>query len=65
MTRKDFTLIAETIAARIERENGNTTKAAECRREAARDMAYAFAAKLRATNPRFDERRFLAAAIPA
>lgn len=61
MTRKHFQMIARTIHRAIAREAGNTTKAAEHRREAARDMAYAFAAELRRENPRFDSDRFLAA----
>lgn len=61
MSRRHFQMIAGTINRAITRERGNTTKAAEHRREAARDMAYAFTSELRRENPRFDSDRFLAA----
>jgi hypothetical protein len=50
MTRKDFELIARTIAHLILRE------------DLKHGVAVAFARELRITNPRFDADRFIAAA---
>lgn len=61
MSQKDFVVIAEVIKSRLDREAGNTTKQAEIRREAARDMAYAFCARLSRDNARFKAPVFLRA----
>jgi hypothetical protein len=59
MSQKDYQLIADVLASSYARQNGNTTKLANIKREEIRDMAFRFSAALRTTNPRFDSDRFI------
>ena len=67
MTRKDFELIAEVLAAGMTTANLSdpTDKPtySEGYKQAIKDMAATFAYRLTDTNPRFDTDRFLKAAL--
>lgn len=56
MTRKDFQFIADVIA--------EYPSHSPSLRDARESFAYSFADALRTTNPRFDRKRFLTAALP-
>lgn len=59
MTRKDFELIAAAI--KEAQTMFPASDAGSCARLGARTVAIELAARLRATNPRFDREKFLAA----
>ena len=60
MTRKDYELLAGTIRAEVETYSGVPYGAAKVR--ALQYLAHRLTTNLKADNPRFDERRFMAAA---
>lgn len=56
MTRRDFEMIAEVIAERVRLHEHRTLRVTTLH-----ELALDFADRLRATNPRFDRDRFMAA----